>query len=399
MGVEIPDNMKIAYVVGIALGELAQGKAVAFYAKNKGAQNIFIAKEPRLISSIKGDGFEVISTRDTSTTRKIIKRLNPDVLFLCNSKSVSTADDPILNKAPLPPKPLICSLDSNWLFSQDKRAFFKTPVWIDRIYVVMPPEIYQMGLMENGGHYKIPKIFKEKISCPGFVPSGSKISTKAKEGIRKSLKIGENEKLIFVYFGFLEKVLAPVLFPVLKEIIHQFSQNHKSIKVLFIGKHTLQEEWVIHGDRIKTEKEFTAHLASADLIIQHHGLGTLPKAIHNQVPTICLVPEIKRDIPYYEHSEFYEIEPFKKLNLCETLPYNISSNTANKCMHFFLSDPARYPISDISIPAQRLEKLLTNLLYDEGKIKSLQDAQKKYFERGEKNIYRELIDLLSGMET
>ena len=40
--------MKIAYVVGIALGELAQAKAVAFYARKKGEQNIFIAKEPRL---------------------------------------------------------------------------------------------------------------------------------------------------------------------------------------------------------------------------------------------------------------------------------------------------------------------------------------------------------------
>lgn len=263
----------------------------------------------------------------------------------------------------------------------------------------MPSEIYQMGLTENGGHYKIPRMFKGKISCPGFVPSGSKISTTAKARNRKSLNIEESEKLVFIYFGFLEKVLAPTFFPVLKEIIHQFSQNHKGIRVLLLGKYSLQEKWAIPGDWIKTEREFNTQLASADLIIQHHGLGTLPKAIRNQVPTICLVPEIKKDIPYYKHSEFYEIEPFKRLNLCEILPINISSNTANKCMHFFLSDPERYRISDISIPAQRLKKLLTDLLYDKGKIKSLQNAQKKYFVRGEKYIYRDLIDLLSGMET
>lgn len=388
--------MKIAYVVGIALGELAQAKALAFYARKKGDQNVFMAKEPRLISSIKDEGFEVIPTKDTSSTRKIVKRIEPDVLFLCNSKSVSIVDDPILDKPPLPPQPLICSLDSNWLFSQDKRSLFKTPGWIDRIYIVMPPEIYQMGLMENGGHYKIPKMFKEKISCPGFVPSGNRISTAARERTRNSLKIRDNEKLIFVYFGFLEKVLAPAFFPVLKEIIYQFSQNHKSIKVLFMGKYTLQEKWSIHGDWIKTEKEYNTHLASADLIIQHHGLGTLPKAIHNQVPVICLVPEIKKDMPYYKHSEFYEIQPFKRLNLCETLPYNISSSSSNKCMHFFLSNPERYPLSDISISAQRLKKLLTNLLYNKGKIKSLQNAQKRYFVGGEENIYKDLIYLLGG---
>ena len=53
--------MKIAYVVGIALGELAQAKAVAFYTRRKGEQNIFIAKEPRLISSIEADG-DIIET-------------------------------------------------------------------------------------------------------------------------------------------------------------------------------------------------------------------------------------------------------------------------------------------------------------------------------------------------
>ena len=388
--------MKIAYVVGIALGELAQAKAVAFYTRRKGEQNIFIAKEPRLISSIEADGFEVIPTRDTSTTIEIIRQIEPDVLFMCNSKSVSIPEDPILDKSPPHPKPLICSLDSNWLFSQDKRTYFVAPTWIDRIYVVMPSEIYQMGLMENGGHYKIPRMFKEKIRCPGFVPSGNRISTAAKERIRSNLKIKEDEKLVFVYFGFLEEVLAPVFFPVLREVVHQFRQNNRSIRVLFKGKYNLSDKWVVRREWFETENEFNTYLASADLLVQHHGLGTLPKAIHDQVPTICLVPEITTDIPYYKHSEFYEIQPFQRLNLCEYLPCNISSKSANKCMHFFLSYPERYPIRDISISDDKLKELLTELLYDEEKIKSLQDAQGKYFQRGEQNIYEDLIDSLEA---
>ena len=130
------------------------------------------------------------------------------------------------------------------------------------------------------------------------------------------------------------------------------------------------------------------------LLIQHHGLGTLPKAIHDQVPSICLVPEITKDIPYYKHSEFYEIEPFQRLNLCEYLPYNISSRSANKCVHFFLSNPERYPINDISISDEHLKALLAKLLYDEEKIESMQNAQGKHFQMGEKNIYQDLITSL-----
>ena len=386
--------MKITYVVGIALGELAQAKAIAFHAKKKGDQNFFIAKEPKLVSSIKHDGFEVVPTRDTSTTRKVIKELSPDVLFLCNSKSVSIADDPILKNPPLPPEPLVCSLDSNWLFSEEEKSFFRAPTWIDRIYVVMPREIYQLGLAENGGHYKIPRIFKQKILCSGFVPSGDRITAAAKKKARASLKLRDDEKLVFVYFGFLEEVLAPAFFPVLTEIMHQFGQDHKSIRVLSLGKYALEEKWAIHGDWIKTEEDFSTYLASSDLAIQHHGLGTLPKAIHNQVPTICLVPEIVEDIPYNEHSEFYEIQPFNRLNLCEILPCSISSTTSNKCMHFFLSDPEKYPLSGISISTGKLKGLLTGLLYDDERIRAMQEAQEEYFEKGENNVYVDLIDFL-----
>ena len=63
-------------------------------------------------------------------------------------------------------------------------------------------------------------------------------------------------------------------------------------------------------------------------------------------------------------------------------------------MHFFLSYPERYPIKDITISNEKLKKLLTEFLYDEEKIKSLQDAQRKYFHGGEQNIYEDLIDSL-----
>jgi len=391
--------MRIVYVVGMAMGELAQAKAIAFYAKKKGDQNIFIAKEPKLISSIKDDGFKVIPTKNTSMTQNIIKKLEPDVVFCCNSKSVSIVEDPILDKPPLPPKPLVCSLDSNWLFSQDKRAFFTSPPWIDRIYVVFPSSIYLMGLWENGGHYKIPKYFKKKILPVGFVPSGNKIPEKAKQQARKKLKLKEDEKLIFIYFGFFEKLLAPAFFPLLKKAVENFSDKGKNLKILFKGKYDVGEKygksgWIIHYPWFKTEEEFNTHLACADLVIQHHGLGTLPKTIHNLVPTICLVPEIKRELPYYRHSEYYEIEPFMRLGLCETLPYNITSRKGTKSLHFFITDPKHYPISNLSISFQRLEELLNDLLYDEDRIERMRKAQKENFEKGEENVYNDLINIL-----
>ncbi|MFC2069605.1 hypothetical protein ACFLTB_00305 [Chloroflexota bacterium] len=96
--------MEIEYAVGMAIGKLAQVKAISLYTREKGKQNIFIAKEPKLISAIRGDDFEVIPTSDTSNALEIVKRISPDVLFMCDSKSVSIPEDPILDRPLVPPR-------------------------------------------------------------------------------------------------------------------------------------------------------------------------------------------------------------------------------------------------------------------------------------------------------
>ena len=362
--------MKIAYVIGGYPGEFAQAESVASYTKSKGDQNIFIMKNRRLIWMAK-EKFEVIYTKNTDTTRKIIKQLKPDVLFLCNSKTTFMRKNSILKKRPFSPRPFICSLDSNWLFLEEME-FFKAPSWIDRIYAVIPQDIYKWGFIEYGGHYKISDTYKNKIFCPGFIPSTNKIDIAERKQTRKELNIGKDENLIFVYFGAKENRIVPDFFPKIEKIINQFIRNGKRMKVLFKemrekraarGKIYLREKWFIRKTRVTT-KEFDAYFASSDLVIQHHGLGTLPKVILNQIPVICLVPDIKKDLPHYKHSSFYEVQPFRRLNLCYTLPYTVSY--------------------------QELRKSMESLLYNKGEIKRMRRAQKKYFESGEENLYDDL---------
>jgi hypothetical protein len=363
--------MKIAYVVsgfgekGECLGEFAQAEASALYAKEKDNEIIFIVKNKKLIDIIHNYEFQVFHSENTSTTKQIIKKIKPDVLFLCNSKTVYMYKDSIMKEPPFEPRPFICSMDSNWLFLKDKRNPFQAPTWIDRNYVIMPYEIYQIGLIENGGHYKISKMFKEKSYCPGFIPSSEIIGENIKKSRRKELKVKRNEKLIAIYFGAREDIIATTFFPKFIRIIEELHQSNHEIKVWFEGKINIKKEWMTRTIWAKTGQEFDASMASADLVIQHHGLGNLPKVIHNQIPVICLVPELKKKLPYYNHSEFYEIEPFSKLNLCYNLPYTVS--------------------------VEKLRRSIMELLYDKEKIHEMKKAQKKYFKSGEENLYKDLI--------
>ena len=361
--------MKIIYLLRKnCFGEFAQGESFAFYARSRGAQNIFATSDQRLISIAQDDGFKIIETKNPAATKRIIKQLKPDILFLCNSKTVFNQDAVLEIKTS--PGVYTTSLDSNWLFLKqflkEKRNPYKVPEWINRIYVVMPPEIYKMGLIENKGHYKISNCYKKKIFCPGFIPSGKKLNLAKKKQIRRELNLKENEKLIFFYFGWRENPLFPKIFPKLENIIEEFKQKGQQIKVFFKArkKRDVRKKWLIQKAWVTTE-QFDSYLASSDLVIQHHGLGTLPKIIHNQVPAICLVPEIKKDLPYYKHSEFYEIEPFQKLGLCHSLPYTVSQ--------------------------QKLKESIESLLYNKEEIKKMKRAQGKYFKKGEENLYNDLI--------
>lgn len=357
--------MRIIYVFQ-HFGEFAQAESFAFYIRKRGDQNIFITDDPRLIAIAKDDGFEAIESKNTTMTKKIMKRLRPDVLFLCNSKTVFMYKDSIL-RTKISPGVYTCSLDSNWLFLKDKRNPYKVPEWIDRMYVAMPSEIYKLGLIENGGHYKISKEYKKKILPVGFIPSGNKLNPVKKQQIKRELHIKRNEKLIFFSLGSVEEYGFPKFFPKLKKVVEELQQEGKKVKVLFKTrnrkKQDLKEKWLIQKVWVTTE-EYDNYLVSSDLTILHHALGTLPKVIHNQVPAICLALKIKKDLPYYKHSGFYEIEPFRKLDLCYNLSYTISY--------------------------QELKNSIENLLYNKEEIVKMKKAQEKYFEKGEENVYKDL---------
>lgn len=366
-------KMKIVYIVtgygrsGECYGEFAQAEASAMYAKNNNDIS-FIVKNKRLIEILQNEGFKVFHSDDTSTTKQLISKIAPDVVILCNSKTNYMYKFSIMREPPLEPKPLVCSIDSNWLFLDDKRIGFPVPAWIDRIYVSFPEEIYYMGLIENGGHYKISKHFKEKISCPGFIPSSEKITTSMKALIRKELGFEKEEKLIIIYFGILEESVLPKFLTQFSQAIEELIQDKLKIKVIFKGRTNIEKEWMKCITWINDTKKFNSILASADLVIQHHGLGTLPKLINNHVPAICLVEELQRDWPYYRHLAYYEIEPFSRLNLCKILPY--------------------------SVTPEMLKATIMDLLYNQREINKMKNSQKIHFKSGEKNLIDDLAHFL-----
>ena len=364
--------MKLMFAVSAALGECAQAIYMAYYAKSQGDSICFVTKQTKIFDHVTSQGFDVFLASDTETTKKMVEDIDPDVLFLANSKSTYKGKYSLLLERPNS-KALVSCLDSNWIFLDDKRLLASKPHYevapfIDRIYVVFPKSIFDANIAENGGHYRISDDYLGRIYTPGFIPSGINVSAEEKTALRKSLAVRDDQKLVFVYFGFYQRQIVPRFAAPFRTAINKI--NNCDDTVVAVTRHDLgfDAPWLRKIGYVKTDRHFETLVAASDLVVKHHGMATLCQCVRHHVPMLCLVPSPQEPIPYYKHSKHFEIIPFEKLGLCRSFPYAGS--------------------------ARMLQSNIESLIFDDVTVQRMVTAQRKHFSRGEPRCYRDMIKCL-----
>ena len=347
------------------IGEFSHAESLAKFAKNKKVKSFFIITR-EIEPIVKREGFEYEIVKTEKDTERIIDKIGPDALFLCNSKTTKS----FIKKVPKS-RPLVFGVDSNWLFGQNDKS--KVYDWIDCFLVVFPRKIFDLGLEKNGGFYNIQKKYLEKIFCTGFIPSGEKLTQSEKFKTRKELGVKSNEKLIFGYFGEGTTYRA-FLTPKLIQAVEILNKEEDKIKLFWGGpKMDLKKEFLIQSNYYVKTKKFSRIAASADLAVLHHGLGTLSKIIHDQIPTICFIPKKTiRKPKTFHHSSSYEIESFEKAGICKSLIYKSKT--------------------------EELKKLMLELLYNRNTINKMKKSQKKVFVSGEKIAFNKILSMINKIK-
>ena len=347
--------MKIIFVVK-GLGEYAQAHPIARIFQKNHEQVNFITEDKFVKELIINDRFDLIEY--STSVNNLLREIKADALFLCNSHTTNVYQ---LER----PKNIkkIFSLDSNWLFNNQKYLSlglekFYTYEWIDHMYVVFPKTLFEANLKENKGYYDVDSFFKNKIFCPGFVPSGSTYSNSQKQLIKKKFKINDDVKIISVYFGN-HQFHSEIYNQAVKDVEHKIniiiSELHSNNSIVDYRMIKLNGDQI--DLNIKDSISFDEELAISDLIIMHYGYGTLPKIFHKQIPVISLVPKVNNDY----HTNFYELSPCIRKNALKYLIFN-----------------------EFSI--RELKELVMSMIFDENLIKNMKINQKKLFEKGEDNL-------------
>lgn len=347
--------MKILFVVH-GLGEYAQAQAVADLLQKKG-KNIFFLCKDKLIKDIAfNDNFSIIDEKDN--INNILNKTEADALFLCNSHTNITYNLSRPNKIKK-----VFSLDSNWLFNNkkydsEKSHKFYTYPWIDMIYALFPKPIFEANFKENGGYYEIEKYFKNRIYCPGFVPSGNSLNSSEKIILRKKYRINNGKKIISLYFGDrtfhsgnYNKMVAETM-----RTISLILNDLKNINKIDFEIRKLDADV---PDKQKSSIHFDEELSISDLVIMHYGYGTLARVFHKKIPVICFLPPVESEI----HSNYFELSPLIKKDAIK---------------HFFFDKYEKTELKDT----------IVNLLLNESAIKDIRRHQENIFVPGEDNLIK-----------
>jgi hypothetical protein len=330
------------------LGEIAQGAAVAQYARKKGIESKFINTIPTCHKYVKELGFESVLLLDLpqikirETVNKSIVEHSPDAIFCCNSKTTKRI---FLPKKGL--NSLIVSLDSNWLFEG-------MPAYFDRFFVCFPQKIFEINR-----NYQISD---PRVKPVGFIPSGYDLTKEDVLSVRKEYGV-KAEKLIFSYFG-RGITFRDFLIDKLLKAVAEINLGKSRVKLILLSDREVEREDVISIKWIKSDKDYNRYLAASDCVVCHHGMPTISKAILAKVPIISFIPDVREGV---KPSEACEVEPFMELGLCILLSYS--------------DDP------------EKLKEALNQVIFGK-KGEEIRKEQSKYLIKGEKVVLAEILDLL-----
>lgn len=359
--------MKTAFLVR-GLGEYTQAIAIAPLIREKANTALFLTDNAFLASLIEKDGFLLTFFTRANEANEKLKHIEANALFLCNAHTTR-----IYNL--VRPKQIkwIYSLDSNWLFNNEKYKKLNLPKlltypWIDRPFVLFPRQFFLSNLKENGGYYEIDEVFKKKIITPGFIPSGPRFTDEQRRKLRKDIGLSDGQKLVVSYFSRPEFHSSEIkdniqsFEKVVFETIEKLNQNAKVKIALFDPTTGINNFNANIKKGVLASEEFDKLLAISDSVIMHYGYGTLPKVFANQIPVLCLIPRPDNKV----HTNFFELKPCIDAKAIEYLFFD-------QVIESTIEDKAR------------------SLLFDPAAIKQIKLNQARIFSKGEKNLLQNLF--------
>lgn len=353
-------------------GETSQARGFARYVHHHGGQITFTISQKINLDFLKDDknDFDIQYAQNVEELYALLALKKPDILVICNSKIWGSKS--MIHIQPPNPRPLTLCIDSNWLFNPEQLPKFRFVAWADKYLINIPKKIFELGLVQHGGHFQLSEKIRSKIEPVGFIPFHHPLTTEERQAIRHRYKISKEEKLIFAYASGFGAGHHGWILETLRNAVLKLRSKHHPIKVInVIPQQCITPQLQSEPDwRLFTAlsaQEYYQLVAASDLVFQHQGLATLAQAISAQIPTIANV-EIDPFTPTLPLIHFWEVDPFARAGVCR-----LHSNETS---------------------LQQVVESIETLLFNKTICRAMKKIQRQHHENGEMKAYAIAQELL-----
>jgi hypothetical protein len=318
-------------ILTVGAGEVTLARELGLRARARRHDVVFVlpAVQRRAFELVSGD-FECLPFRGPDETLADLERLAPDVL--CCASAITTSGLLGFDKPPHP-RPLCVSIDAHWLWND--QPSFRSPDWFDLHLVPFPEALFRLGLADNGGAFRLAASRTSKVFPCGFFTGGSATSSGARSQTRRTLGVGEEERVAFLYLGQLENWHLPPVLEALERIAPERGLKIV-LKLNFKTPDAVEPRpWLVPVGWVD---DFDALLAAADVAILHNAHATIPKALVHGLPTIVITPEAGAHPD--EKPQAFEMQPYTRLGLCQVIASDAIGRDLEAALRAVTSDPS-----------------------------------------------------------
>jgi len=256
---------------GAGPGETSLACAVARAAVARGHQVVAWADSERNAELLGEAAGEARLLRDPAHLAQAAEDERPAVVALASSLTCA----PYLAELVTYPG-WVAAIETSWMPWAPSLGTLS--VRLDQIVALLPPEVWEGGLVENGGPFEVARHLQLRSFPAGWM-GGGEAGRPAQDTV--VLYLGQKRDPATAARG-------PVWSDAVGPAIELVAQRRPELSWVLLGTLELQVPSFVERRAWVSSDEFVGLLSSSALLIAHHGMGTIQKALVAGTPVLSL---------------------------------------------------------------------------------------------------------------
>jgi hypothetical protein len=255
--------------VGAGAGEALLARSVASAATRRGHRVVGWANHARYVELLEGACSEVRLLASPADLREAVKNETPALVALANSLTCSSFIPAVEDYGGW-----VVSIETSWM--PWAKGLGRHASRLDQIIAVHPDDVWRSGLSTQGGPFALPDFLRVRTTAVGWMEALGPMPIE--------------DETVCLYLGLRRDSptaqIGPPWAAFLGPAIEMVARERDDLKWVMVGTEEVSLPDFVQRRGWVSNDDFSTLLASSSLLLVHHGMATIQKAMVAGVPTL-----------------------------------------------------------------------------------------------------------------